>query len=505
MAKLPRGTVSLLFTDIEGSTTLLHTLGRERYVRSLEAHRQLVRNAFSHAGGVEVEMQGDSFFFAFPYARDAVAAAVTASRALADHDWDGPAIRIRIGVHTGEPSISGDLYAGLDVHRAARVMAAAHGGQILLSARTTDLVEGELPPEVTVTPVGRYLLKDFDRPEQLAQVVAPGLPSQFPAPRAEAGGDPSSSGGYRRRASIVGAVLLLLAAGVGGVLAAENRKGGATSNVVVAVDPQRNAVIGRTPVGRAPTSISAGLGGVWVVNAADATLTQIDEEGRALRTIGTNGNPVDVLARSDSVWVANRPNLVVRLNPDTGDSSASVKLKTPRSVFGPAMWLESGRGSVWVVAADRVTRFDPKTREAGGQIALPTPDWGPFAIGFGAIWMSTNSALYRLDARNGRTVATVALVQGPVVVAAGSVWTVEAGLDVVAQIDPRTNTIVRTVTVGMGANDIAYGHGSLWVTSSDGLLTRIDPRTARVTASIRVGGSPQDVAVDARRVWVSSA
>src|SRR4051812_40425247 len=140
MSTLPRGTVSLLFTDIEGSTRLLQALGRERYVASLEVHRQLLRSAFEAAGGVEVEMQGDSFFFAFPYARDAIAGAVAGQRALANHAWDTEPIAVRIGIHTGEPSISGDLYAGLDVHRAARVMAAAHGGQILLSARTTDLV-----------------------------------------------------------------------------------------------------------------------------------------------------------------------------------------------------------------------------------------------------------------------------------------------------------------------------------------------------------------------------
>ena len=139
--QLPRGTVTLLFTDIEGSTRMLQELGREAYVGALTSHRTLLREAFTAHDGVEVEMQGDSFFFAFPYARDAVAAAVAGQRALGEHDWDSQPIRVRIGLHTGEPMQADGLYAGLDVHWAARVMSAGHGGQVLLSARTAELVE----------------------------------------------------------------------------------------------------------------------------------------------------------------------------------------------------------------------------------------------------------------------------------------------------------------------------------------------------------------------------
>src|SRR5581483_6332250 len=111
MSRLPRGTVTLLFTDIEGSTELLRLLGREAYVEALGVHRRLLRDAFARRGGVEVEMQGDSFFFAFPYARDAVAAAADAQRELAAHDWPGEKIRVRIGIHTGEPMVTEeDLY-----------------------------------------------------------------------------------------------------------------------------------------------------------------------------------------------------------------------------------------------------------------------------------------------------------------------------------------------------------------------------------------------------------
>ena len=177
MAELPHGTVTLLFTDVEGSTRLARLLG-VRYDESLAAHRSLLREAFGAHGGVEVDTQGDAFFFAFERARDAVEAAAAGQRALAAHDWpqDEP-IRVRMGVHTGEPELSpGGYYVGVDLTRGARVCAAAHGGQVVLSQATRDLVgEG-----VEVRDLGDYRLKGVPRPERLFQLVAPGLGFDFP-------------------------------------------------------------------------------------------------------------------------------------------------------------------------------------------------------------------------------------------------------------------------------------------------------------------------------------
>ena len=178
--ELPGGTVTLLFTDIEGSTRMLQELGRDAYVRALTDHRRLLREAFAARGGVEVEMQGDSFFFAFPAARDAVGAAVAGQRALAEHEWDAEPIRVRIGLHTGEPIQADGLYAGLDVHRAARVMSAAHGGQILLSQATADLIQEELDDGVELRDLGEHRLKDLSASQRLFQPVVTGLPSEFP-------------------------------------------------------------------------------------------------------------------------------------------------------------------------------------------------------------------------------------------------------------------------------------------------------------------------------------
>ena len=139
-AALPTGTVTFVFTDIEGSTKLLQELG-DRYAEVSREHRQIVREAFGERGGTEIDTQGDSFFYSFPRARDAVAAAVDEQRTLASHDWpDGKQVRVRMGLHTGEPTVGDEGYLGLDVVRAARISAAGHGGQILVSEMTWALV-----------------------------------------------------------------------------------------------------------------------------------------------------------------------------------------------------------------------------------------------------------------------------------------------------------------------------------------------------------------------------
>src|SRR6266699_6742599 len=171
MGELPQGTVTLLFTDIEGSTSLLQRVG-ERYADVLEACRHLLRTAFHQYHGHEIDTQGDAFFVAFARTTDAVSAVVAAQRALARHAWsEGVTVRERMGLHTGEPELSSEGYVGLDVHHAARIMSAGHGGQILLSQSTRELLEQELPAEVSLRDLGVHRLNDLQRPTHLFQVV----------------------------------------------------------------------------------------------------------------------------------------------------------------------------------------------------------------------------------------------------------------------------------------------------------------------------------------------
>ncbi len=170
MVEQPSGTVTLVFTDIEGSTRLLHELGERAYREALAEHRRVVREACGPHGGYEVDYEGDSFFYAFGSARAAVAAIDQAMRGLAE----GP-IRLRVGIHTGEPGLDPPKYVGLDVHRAARVMAAAHGGQILLSAATAALIREELPPGLKLRDLGEHRLKDLKEPVRLYQIAEEAL------------------------------------------------------------------------------------------------------------------------------------------------------------------------------------------------------------------------------------------------------------------------------------------------------------------------------------------
>src|SRR5262245_542811 len=170
MRDLPTGTITLLFTDIEGSTHLLQQLGA-RYAELLTACRHLLRTAFQTHGGQEVDTQGDALFAVFMRASDALVAAVAAQRALATHAWpEAVVVRVRMGLHTGAPARLAEGYVGLDLHYAARIMSAAHGGQVLLSQTTRDLVEQDLPVGVHLHDLGEHHLKDFEHPVHLYQV-----------------------------------------------------------------------------------------------------------------------------------------------------------------------------------------------------------------------------------------------------------------------------------------------------------------------------------------------
>jgi class 3 adenylate cyclase len=188
MSSLPSGTVTFVFSDIEGSTTLLKQLG-DGYEAVLSDHRRLMRESFTEREGVEIDRQGDAFFFAFSRARDAVTAAVAAQRAHVEHEWpQGSLVRVRMGLHTGEPAVGSEGYLGLDVVRAARLCTAGKGGHVLLSDTTRALVGGSLPEGVSIFPVGERRLKDIDEPERVYELEIEGAtPADDPLePTAEA-------------------------------------------------------------------------------------------------------------------------------------------------------------------------------------------------------------------------------------------------------------------------------------------------------------------------------
>jgi len=158
----PSGTVTLVFTDIEGSTRLLEQLGVDAYRAALAEHRRVVRDACARDDGYEVDTEGDAFFYAFASAPAAVNAISEAMTGL-----DGGPIRIRVGIHTGQPELDGPNYIGLDVHRAARIMSSAHGGQVVLTQHTAQLLDNT----IELKDLGNHHYKDFDTPERIYQLV----------------------------------------------------------------------------------------------------------------------------------------------------------------------------------------------------------------------------------------------------------------------------------------------------------------------------------------------
>src|SRR5512133_2338624 len=160
----PAGTATLLFTDIEDSTSLVKQF-RSRYPAVLSEHGRLLREAFAAQAGREVDTQGDAFFFVFPTPRDAVLAAVAGTRAVASHHWpEGAKVRVRIGIHTGGAAVADNRYHGIAVHRASRISSAAHGGQILVSQTTHSLIddEEEQLPGIDFRDLGMHKFKGFD-------------------------------------------------------------------------------------------------------------------------------------------------------------------------------------------------------------------------------------------------------------------------------------------------------------------------------------------------------
>jgi class 3 adenylate cyclase len=328
MPDLPSGTVTFLFTDVEGSTRLVKEL-REGYAEVLGQHQRLLREAFEEAGGQEIDTQGDAFFVAFPRAKDAVRASLAAQRSIVAHAWpEGVDVKVRMGMHTAEPAVGGDRYVGLGVHRAARICSAGHGGQILLSNATRELVEDELPDGVSLRDLGQRRLKDLDRPEHIFQLVGNGLATDFP-PLKTLDAQPEEATPFsgregelaaaaratvrprrvRRRWVVFVAVLALAA--VAALLAFVFLAGSVRTlatvppNSVGVIDPDSNEIVGAIEVGDSPGPIEASGSSVFVGNRNSQTVSQLSISQREeVDTFGTGGRLSDLAVESDAVWVS---------------------------------------------------------------------------------------------------------------------------------------------------------------------------------------------------------
>jgi YVTN family beta-propeller protein len=521
MPEVPSGAVTFLFTDIEGSTRLVKQL-RDRYGEVLRDHQRLLREAFAAHGGYEVDTQGDSFFVAFSSAREALLAAVEGQLALLSHEWpEGVEIKVRMGLHTGQAVAHDGRYTGLAVHRAARIGAAGHGGQILVSHSTQTLLEDEEEDlHVFLRDLGEQRLKDLDRPVRLYQAAADGLPEAFPPVRGDAHLAQAAEAAiarpwWRSRAALVGALALaLLFALVAALLLRSGGDGGLTAvapNHLGVIDPATNDIVAQVPVGIEPGPVAVGVGVVWVGNAAgDRSLTKVDPVAwTASGTIPLDRRtPTGIAVGLDAVWVAHGLlGEVSRVDPQFG----TVTETTP--VGGTAFGLPEGtvavdQSSAWVAFGDSTFAQLDASGEILGQTLAGSRPTG-VAVGADAVWVanSGDATVYRYNPKTYEQgpVRTVSVGRQPSGLAVGqdAVWVASAGDDAITRID---STAYSTVTIEVADEPVAVAVApdAVWVASRSGVVSRIDPETNAVVATIDVGSAPSGIAAGLGYVWVTA-
>jgi len=515
MAELPSGAVTFLFTDVEGSTQLVKQL-RERYDESLAEHQRLLRDAFSKHRGHELDTQGDAFFVVFSSARDAVLASLEAQRLLSNYPWpNGNSFKVRMGIHTGQAAPVNGRYTGMAVHRAARICAAGHGGQVLVSQATQTLLEDEEEDlEVQLRDLGDQRLKDLDRPVHLYQLAAPGIAEQFPPLRQEAAppeAEPVPFYRQRRVLAIATAVLIAIVAAAAVLATRSGGPGGLASvspNNVGLIDPASNTIVAAVPTGIRPGPVAVGSGGVWVGNLDDRTLTLIDPKTRmqAATVSLENRTPTGLAISSNAVWVAH----------GLLGSVSQVDLQFRRVVNTTTIAARSdsgsvavGGGSVWAVfGGSTLARLTiGEARVLGSGFAGSDPSGIVYAED--AVWVANRgeATVYRFNPTTFESgaVATPSVGARPSAIAygEGSIWVPNAADGTVSRIDPASNS-VRTIPVGARPSAIIASPGAVWVANAgDGTVSRIDPQEDTVAETIRTGNEPAGLAFGDGFVWVT--
>jgi class 3 adenylate cyclase/streptogramin lyase len=519
MTEQPSGAVTFLFTDIEGSTRLVKQL-REQYGDVLQEHQRLLRAAFEAHGGYEVDTQGDSFFVAFSSARDALLAAVEGQLALAAHSWpDGVQINVRIGLHTGHAIASDGRYTGLAVNRAARIGAAGHGGQILLSQATQTLLEDEEENlHVVLLDLGEQRLKDLDRPVRLYQATADGLPAEFPPlrPAAEAPAAAPALPWWRRPAvigvaAVVGAALVV--ASVAAILLRDDASPVAVlPNSVAVLEASTGRVLDDIAVGTRPGPIAAGGGSLWVGNLEDRTVTRIDAKNRkVLRNIALDRRtPTGLAFGFGALWVAHGlRGQLSRVDPQFNEVTEPTEVGG--TAFGsPNGSVAVGRESVWVVFGDStLARIEPST----GRV-LESTRAGSLPAGIvvgreGSVWVSNSGeasvARYDPETFTEDPLRTFNVGNRPTGLAAGDlIWVANTVDGSVTRIDPDDAGAVVTIPVGKSPTAVAVGDDAVWVANSgDGSLSRIDPERNEVDRRIELGNAPAAIVLADGYLWVT--
>jgi class 3 adenylate cyclase len=490
------GTVTFLFTDIEGSTGLLKRLGRDEYETVLAEHAELLRAAVAAYGGRVVDTQGDSLFCAFPTARAAVSAATDAQRDLALHVWpEQVRVRVRMGLHSSEPKSGGDRYVGIGVHRAARIGAAAHGGQILVSETARALVADDLPAGVSLRDLGVHRLKDIDEPLRLYHMAAAGLDDRFPPPRTLPRGR-----SRRGRLTLAAAAALMIAAATTAGLVLTTGSSSAkpvrlVANSLGVLDPKSGKPVGSVPLGFAPTNVTAGGDKIWVLNWRGRTAVAIDPSRlEIVQTVGIAGDPDAQYAAGGKEWIG-VPGGVDELD---GDGATHVALwrraESPTHDNNPNNGLfcnpsMTGAGqNVYVAEGPRLAVIDAASGSVLRTLALQAaPNAGDGVTCYNLL-LTSSHRLYAVRFPD--------LSFGPIDLTAGTYTPVASNVPDI---------------FGVGESNWAAGFGSLWLANAKadlktnrerGVLSRFDLTTGDLLSQTPIASAGAVTTDPATGVWV---
>ena len=505
MTELPSGTVTFLFTDLEGSTELVRRLGDE-YGGVLAMHQRLVRGAVERHDGVEVDTQGDAFFFAFQRASEGVRAAIETQQALARQEWpEGVTVRVRIGLHTGAARLEDGRYHGLSVHRAARISAVAHGGQVFLSESTRALLaDEEQLSGVSFRDLGLLELKDFERPIRVYRLAAPGLAEVDRRPRARA---------KRRRWAFVAMLALVVGSAVAVTLLASLGGGHAAvhvpANSVVVLDPGTGRVRSAVAVGRAPGSITLDPTAAWVANRGSDTIVRIDDRTHATSTIGGfQSGLYQLAAGAGAVWATEMTAGLASVNVATQTASPPVPLLSSAGVAYSAEGIVYGLGSLWVGGGLPgvlvLLKVDPATERVVKSASVGVRSRHTIAVGQGGVWVSNLLAntVVELDPKTLHVLRRISIgAPAAIAVGGGSLWVAAADDQAVWRLEKRDGYRRRTeIPVGGDPVAVAFGDGAAWAALADGTVARIDAGTEAVGRT-RIASALNAITVGAGAVW----
>jgi branched-chain amino acid transport system substrate-binding protein len=515
---------TFLIADIRGYTRFSQDHGDEAASRLARRFADIVREAVPHEVGELLELRGDEALCVFSSAREALQTAVELQRRLREQSDGEPVIPLGVGIglDAGEAVPIEGGYRGRALNVAARLSALAHPGEILASETVVSLAGRQEGTSYTRRRPAR--LKGFAEPVRHVAVVPdvalPPLPPPLPAkdrPR-------------RARRLWPGRAWALVAVGGAIVVAAAafavvrlTGGGGGTPRVegsgVASIDSEGRAVASFKPAGRTPSNIAVGEGAVWVLDADDRTISQIDPKSGDMKTFSTGTTPNDIVVGGGALWIGNTDlnggysASVSKVDPVSGRLIGTLRLRRPVRGAEPVYpfpgvsQLAFGAGSLWAVNPDgSVSRFDAETDERQATLPVHATSFGGIAFGSDGLWaVGDGPSLTRIDAKTDRVGEPIPLVAtrlAGIAAGAGAVWAAAPDEGVVWRIKPGNPPVA--ISLGRGVIALAFGEGALWAANyADGTVARIDPTTNEVTRPFAFSGNVQGIAAGAGSAWVS--